>query len=101
MASWAAVLALTGFHYSGVDKTMTFAPKEGTYFWSNGYAWGTCSLKKAGRGMNVELSVLQGQVTLSKFSLHGLGDTSFKEPLAVPTGSKAMFVVSRSKADGA
>ncbi len=25
MASWAAVLALTGFHYSGVDKSMTLA----------------------------------------------------------------------------
>ena len=89
MASWAAVLALTGFQYSGVDKTMTFAPKEGRYFWSNGYAWGTCSLKKAGRGMSVELTVLQGQVTLSTVLPAGLGQHQFKEPLAVPTGSKA------------
>ena len=100
MASWAAVLALTGFQYSGVDKTMTFAPKEGRYFWSNGYAWGTCTMKKAGRGMNVELTVLQGQVTLSKFALQGLGSTSFKEPLAIPTGSKAQFSVARAPAGG-
>ena len=100
MASWAAVLALTGFQYSGVDKTMTFAPKEGRYFWSNGYAWGTCSMKKAGRGMNVELTVLQGQVTLSKFTLQGLGSTTFKEPLAVPTGSRAQFSVARAPAGG-
>jgi hypothetical protein len=101
MASWAAVLALTGFHYSGVDKTMTFAPKEGRCFWSNGYAWGTCSMKKAGRGMNVELAVLQGQVTLSKFALQGLGDINFKEPLAIATGSKAQFSVARAPAGGA
>jgi hypothetical protein len=101
MASWAAVLALTGFHYSGVDKAMTFAPKEGKFFWSNGYAWGTCSMKKAGRGMSVELTVLQGQVTLSQFSLQDFGNTSFKEPLAVPTASKAQFTVARAATGGA
>ncbi len=40
MASWAALLALTGFQYSAVDKVMTLAAKEGRFFWSTGYAWG-------------------------------------------------------------
>ncbi|MCP5117681.1 MAG: hypothetical protein GY953_43215, partial [bacterium] len=48
MASWAAVLALSGFHYSGVEKVMTFAAGDGRFFWSNGYAWGSCQLKVAG-----------------------------------------------------
>jgi len=100
MASWAAVLALTGFQYSGVDKSVSFAPKEGKWFWSNGYAWGTCSIRKTLRGMSVELSVLHGQVTLSKFSLQNLGTASFKEPLAIPAGSKAQFTINRGSAGG-
>ena len=38
MASWAAVLALSGFHYSAPQATMTLNAQEGRYFWSNGYA---------------------------------------------------------------
>lgn len=94
MASWAAVPAMTGFQYSGVDKSMTFAPGKGTYFWSNGYAWGTCTLGKASRGAAVEVSVLQGSLTLSRFNV---GDASreFKEPLRVNAGQEARFKVVR------
>jgi len=100
MASWAAVPALTGFHYSGVDKTMTFTPKDGRYFWSNGYAWGSCSIRRSARGMSVEFSVLHGQVTLSQFSLRDYGSISFKEPLAIPASSRAQFTVTRAPAGG-
>uniref|UniRef100_A0A2B4RB04 Non-lysosomal glucosylceramidase n=1 Tax=Stylophora pistillata TaxID=50429 RepID=A0A2B4RB04_STYPI len=40
MASWAAVLAQSGFHYSGVDKKIQFTEKAGKYFWSNGFEIG-------------------------------------------------------------
>ena len=93
MASWAAVLALTGFHYSGVEKSMTFAPKPGDHFWSNGYAWGTCSLKRSGRRMKVELCVLHGELTLASFALHDFGHTDFKEPLTIRAGKQATFEV--------
>ncbi len=95
MASWAAVLALTGFHYSGVEKSMTFAPTQGTHFWSNGYAWGTCSLDRSDRKMEVELAVLHGELTLSSFALRDFGDTRFKEPLAVRASHKATFTTGR------
>ena len=44
MASWAAVLALTGFHYDGITREMHFhrAERACRWFWSNGTAWGTC-----------------------------------------------------------
>jgi non-lysosomal glucosylceramidase len=48
MASWAAVLALTGFHYSAVDQRMTFAARPGRFFWSTGYGYGTCVLEGEG-----------------------------------------------------
>ncbi len=74
MASWAAVIALSGFHYSGVDKSMSFAAEPGDYFWSNGNAWGTCLVEKG----KATLSVLGGKLELNRFSLNGLGQTKLK-----------------------
>ncbi|MEN6333209.1 MAG: GH116 family glycosyl-hydrolase [Phycisphaerales bacterium] len=97
MASWAAVLALTGFHYSGVDKSMALAPNEGTYFWSNGYAWGTCTMKRSGKKMDVALSVLSGDLTITKFDLTGHGSRAFEKPLQVSAGHRATFGVAKAK----
>ncbi len=93
MVSWAAHLALTGFHYSGVEKRMTFAAQEGTFFWSNGYAWGTCSLKKAEKGMRVKLSVLYGELTLSAFVLRKFGQCDFDRPMRTRAGKEIRFWV--------
>ncbi|WP_430934661.1 GH116 family glycosyl-hydrolase [Saccharicrinis sp. 156] len=82
MASWGAVLAMTGFHYSAVDKSMSFTSIPGTYFWSNGYAWGTCTVKENG----AELSVLSGQVELDTFSLDGLGTKKLKGKMIAEGG---------------
>jgi len=75
MASWSAPLTLTGFQYSGVDQSMTFTSKPGTYFWSNGYAWGTCKVE----GQKATLNVLYGQIALSKFTLTGTGTVKLKD----------------------
>jgi non-lysosomal glucosylceramidase len=93
MASWAAVLAMTGFGYSGVEKSMTFAAQDGEFFWSNGYAWGTCSLKKTRKDIKVELSVLHGQLPLSKFILRNFGDIQFDKTLLIKAGQKVKFSV--------
>ena len=69
MAAWAGVVAWTGFEYSGVDKSIKFTDKPGKYFWSNGYAWGTCAIAQKGSTYNVNFSVLNGQVELSKFTI--------------------------------
>jgi non-lysosomal glucosylceramidase len=97
MASWAAVLALTGFHYSGVEKSMTLAAEKGRQFWSNGYAWGTYSVDRAGRRMNVSLSVLHGSLTLAKFNLTDYGSRVFEKPLQVAEGQTATFTIAREK----
>ena len=95
MASWAAVLALTGFNYSGVEKSMAFAAKEDTFFWSNGYAWGSCSLKRTEKGMTIELSVLHGELALSKFTLRDFGCHQFDKAVRIKAGQKAKFNVLR------
>ena len=78
MVSWAAVLALTGFHYSGVTGTMTFAPVAGTHFWSTGNAWGTCRLKATKKGWRVQVNVIEGEVWIAKVVLRGLGEIAMR-----------------------
>jgi hypothetical protein len=77
MASWAALLALSGFHYSGVDKVLSFAPKEGAYFWSNGSAWGICRLKQGKQSYEADLTVKRGVLEFQTFSLKGFGQKKF------------------------
>jgi uncharacterized protein (DUF608 family) len=70
MASWAAVLALTGFRWSAVTGTMQLAPRPGRHFWSNGSAWGTVVLEKDGeRALRARLSVTEGELSLAELRL--------------------------------
>lgn len=62
MASWAAVLASSGFHYSAVSGCMQITDRPGRYFWSNGYAWGVCEVSDS----NVSIEVLKGSLNLRK-----------------------------------
>jgi non-lysosomal glucosylceramidase len=96
MASWAAVPALTGFRYSGVNKTMAFAKNEGQHFWSNGNAWGTCTIERAGDGMNVMLTVIKGQLDLAEFRLTGFGVRAFSDELRIEEGRQARFEMNGS-----
>jgi hypothetical protein len=75
MMAWGGVLATTGFHYSGVEKSMSFTSVPGTYFWSNGYSWGTCEVKVK----EAVLTVLYGQLKLKTFALEGLDEKKLKD----------------------
>jgi hypothetical protein len=90
MASWAAVLALSGFQYSGVEKSIEFAGTEGTFFWSNGWAWGTCKIAAAttkGRpALVADLAVLHGRLELRALRLRGAGEQLFNQPKIVGAG---------------
>lgn len=66
MASWSGIIALSGFHYSGVERHMTFTDKPGKYFWSTGYAWGTCEVSSDG---TAKLKVLKGDLKLDKLTI--------------------------------
>ena len=78
MASWSAIIALSGFQYSGVNKTMTFTSSPGRYFWSNGYAYGTCEVSTS----SVKLEVLKGNLSLEALTLSGRAN---------PVGSKIVL----------
>lgn len=67
MASWAMVVAMGDFHYSGVDKYMSVTAVPGCYFWSNGYSWGTFTVEPT----QVTLEVLYGTLALSTLEVAG------------------------------
>ena len=75
MSSWAGILAFTDFQYSGVNKSMSITSRPGTYFWSNGYAWGTCKVENK----KATISVLHGSLNLSAVTLNGIGSKKIKE----------------------
>jgi non-lysosomal glucosylceramidase len=93
MSSWAAILALTGFRYSAVDQTLALKPREGRFFWSNGYAWGTCSLRPYEREARLELSVDYGELTVARIELEDFGATQLEAPKTIPAGAQAEFRV--------
>ena len=79
MISWAALLALSGFQYSGVTRRMAFARSEeaSQQFWSNGYAWGMFRQTPGAAGVQVELEVLRGELSLREFALTDYGSATF------------------------
>jgi non-lysosomal glucosylceramidase len=73
MASWAAVLALTGFHYSGVTGTFEVAPRPGSHFWSTGFAWGSLQLEVSSLEARGKLRLHGGNLSLSHMVLTSFG----------------------------
>ncbi len=95
MASWAAIPALTGFHYSGVTQSMDFTPQEGAFFWSTGDAWGSCRMEITGGVFNVELVVKQGNLNLRRFTLNHFGKKEFMTARRLEAGSVLSLSISR------
>ena len=95
MASWAAVLTLTGFHYSAVTGEMEFAATDApsVFFWSNGHAWGTFRQRPTRRGTSVELRVLHGILRLRRLTLAGVGCTELGRAKTIRSGrAQVLFV---------
>ena len=97
MASWAALLALTGFRYSAVTKSVTFGAAEGRskVFWSNGSAWGTCRQAPVQYGVDVELAVLHGSLSVRRLTLDGVGYAESSRPKTIRKGQSETFHVGR------
>ncbi len=67
MSSWGLLIALSGFKYDMVQRTMEFTPviyqDRFTSFWSTGLAWGTYSQRKNQEGeFEMEVKVLYGDM---------------------------------------
>jgi len=95
MASWAAILAESGFLYSGVDQSMQFTDAPGEYFWSNGQAWGICAINKEDDAYQVDLQVLYGSVELTEFRLEAHETMVFENPRLINEGENLEFEYTR------
>ncbi len=83
MASWASVLALTDFQYSAIDQSINFKKQEGNWFWSNGYAWGTCEIDND----RLNLIVLKGNLQLKRISLDNVVVQKYKQGVQIEEGN--------------
>jgi non-lysosomal glucosylceramidase len=88
MSSWASIIALSGFHYSGVEKSVSFTYRPGNYFWSNGYAWGTCNVENK----KATLFVISGQISLKEFKIAEVGSVKMKEVI-LKSGENKTFKI--------
>jgi hypothetical protein len=91
MASWSAILALTGFHYSGVTGELKFGDITGKYFWSDGYAYGTVEISNSGADKQLTLNVLNGKIDISKITITGSGSVSLKKTTTFVAGSNEVI----------
>lgn len=73
MASWAALLALSGFHYSAVSSTLTLTPRWQPHDlrtpWTAPSGWGTVSQTIAGDQQTVRWEVLVGELRVQRLRL--------------------------------
>lgn len=94
MTAYGAVLALTGFHYSGVEKSMKFKQINGTYFWANGTTYGTVEQKRNGNKVTVALKVVgEKPLALKTFELEGYGKHKFKRVTKI--SDKVEFIINK------
>ncbi len=97
MAAWAAVLALTGFRWSGVEGEMTFraARVPTRWFWSNGSAWGTVTQRPTADGIRVALTARHGHLVLRRLTLTGAGAVDLSPPRHLTAGEAVRGVLVR------
>ena len=81
MAAWSSILALSGFHYDGVEKSIGFAPRYSAdtfrTFWAAGSAWGVYSQEKTNGKLSARIELLKGSMELKIVSL-GTGEVMMK-----------------------
>jgi len=95
MASWGAVLALTGFRWCAADAAVQFAAADrpARFFWSNGSAWGTFRQRPVRGGTGVELAVLHGRLRVRTISLGGAGGIDLGRTVAVTPARPLRLVI--------
>jgi hypothetical protein len=95
MASWSAVPALTGFHYSAVTDEMRFSDITGRFFWSDGYSYGVADISGEGPGIKrtVTVKVLNGTIDIAKITVDGVGSFTVKKAKSIQSGAVEAFAV--------
>ena len=72
---------------------MNFNSKNGKYFWSNGYQYGTIVISENGKNKLVKLTSMNGPLSLQSFTLNGTGEIKFKSLKLFSVGKEVEFTV--------
>ncbi len=87
MASWSAIPAISRFHYSGVTRQFAITATRGTYFWSNGYSWGTAVVNEN----SVKVSVHFGKLDVQLVKMGDNKLLKLKKPVTITAGDAVSF----------
>ena len=97
MASWASVLALTGFRYDGVAQSLSFAPRtdreQYRAFWSIGSAWGIYRQSRTPARRRAEVPPRLGMRWLRRLTIGAAAPVEFQPERQVPAGEILTVVV--------
>lgn len=91
MASWSTLLALSEFQFSAVENSFSITSKPGTYFWSNGYAWGNAEVSDN----QVKINLKHGNLNLNKITLTGKETKVLESSVAMKEGDSQVFTFSK------
>lgn len=86
MAAWAAVLALTSFRYSAVEGEFTIAGSPGLHFWSTGYGFGHCQVRREQAAAVATLRVREGSIAVRRVVLPGVGAATLPQSRTLRQG---------------
>ncbi len=97
MASWSAVLALSGFHYDAPAQSLEVAPRAEQRpfqcFWSTGTGWGTFQLS----GSRLTLNVLSGSLKVKDLAFASPGASAGLSATVGATRAKAEFTSAKGQ----
>jgi non-lysosomal glucosylceramidase len=83
MASWALVVALSGFHYSGVEGKLTLIPRVGDLnfrsFWTVPSGWGSFAQSRTTGSFDTEVTAEEGSLSLNSLALGGKGKGTLRK----------------------
>jgi uncharacterized protein (DUF608 family) len=78
MSSWATLLALSGFHYSGVERQLTLTPRvrraSFRSFWSAPSGWGSFTQTVSAQQHKVRVETLAGTLAVARLVLEAIGE---------------------------
>jgi hypothetical protein len=100
MASWALIVALSGFHYSGVKGKLTLIPRaEGSRFrsfWTAPSGWGSFAQSRTTARFDTEVAAEEGSLALRSLALNGNGKGALKK-VSARLGAKTVEAALRQE----
>jgi non-lysosomal glucosylceramidase len=81
LASWASLVAWSGFRYSAPERELTLMPRTRRQafrcFWSIPSGWGTFTHKLKPQSQRVEIQVTEGTLGVARMGVNGIGKGQF------------------------